>query len=112
MKGNYTKYKDSILNWRSKNKDSYNEYMLIYNKTKRYCKTPELIENYELAKADNFKGWVCHHRLEKDYFSYELKALGRYWNVSAEELIFLREGYHRGNTEIHKKWVRKNRKIL
>lgn len=22
------------------------------------------IENYELAKADNFKGWEIHHRLE------------------------------------------------
>lgn len=26
------------------------------------------IENYELAKADNFKGWVCHHR-NGEYFS-------------------------------------------
>ena len=27
-----------------------------------YCKNPEKIENYEKAKADNFKGWCCHHR--------------------------------------------------
>ena len=25
------------------------------------------IENYELAKADNFKGWICHHR-NGEYF--------------------------------------------
>ena len=31
---------------------------------KRYCKDYENIENYELAKKDNFKGWVIHHRLE------------------------------------------------
>ena len=27
-----------------------------------YCCEPlENIENYDLAKADNFKGWHCHH---------------------------------------------------
>lgn len=31
---------------------------------KRYCKNYQDIENYEKAKADNFKGWVPHHRLE------------------------------------------------
>lgn len=29
-----------------------------------YCKEYQKIENYELTKADNFKGWHCHHRLE------------------------------------------------
>ena len=29
-----------------------------------YCKEYQKIENYELAKADNFKGWEIHHRLE------------------------------------------------
>lgn len=35
----------------------------INNKFLKYC--PEHyqeIENYELAKADDFKGWICHHR--------------------------------------------------
>ena len=64
-----------------------------------YCKTPELIENYELAKADNFKGWNCHHRLEThnsdgerrliDISSEELVALDMYYNRPPEELIFL-----------------------
>ena len=31
----------------------------MYNK--HFCKNPENIENYEKAKADNFKGWHCHH---------------------------------------------------
>ena len=30
----------------------------------RYCKDYQNIENYEKAKADNLKGWECHHRLE------------------------------------------------
>ena len=30
-----------------------------------YCSECEtLIENYDKAKADNFKGWELHHRLE------------------------------------------------
>ena len=30
-----------------------------------YCKDDiTKIENYELTKADNFKGWVIHHMLE------------------------------------------------
>ena len=31
----------------------------------QYCKDDlSKIENYELAKADNFKDWHIHHRLE------------------------------------------------
>ena len=65
----------------------------------RYCKEPEKIENYEKAKADNFKGWECHHRLEThtsdgerrlvDITKKELIALNMYYNRPAEELIFL-----------------------
>ena len=66
---------------------------------KQYCKDYENIENYEKAKADNFKGWHSHHRLEThnsdgerrlvDITADELKALGMYWSRPAEELIFL-----------------------
>jgi hypothetical protein len=65
----------------------------------RYCKEYENIENYEKAVADNFKGWLCHHRLEThtsdgerrlvDIISDELIALGMYYNRPAGELIFL-----------------------
>lgn len=38
------------------------------------------IENYELAKADNFKGWICHHR-NGEYFPRDwLIKNNMYWN--------------------------------
>ena len=70
----------------------------------RFCKCYEDIENYQKAKADNFKGWDCHHRLETwtsdgerrqiDITVAELKALGMYYNRPANELIFLRKSEH------------------
>ena len=75
----------------------------MYNKC--FCKEPEKIENYEKAKADNFKGWQCHHRLEThtsdgerrlvDISQKELEALGMYWYRPASELIFLTISEHR-----------------
>ena len=66
---------------------------------KRYCKDIENVEKKKKAKADNFKGWHCHHRLEThtsdgvrrevDIAAAELKALGMYYNRPASELIFL-----------------------
>lgn len=72
---------------------------------RRYCKHIELIENYEMAAADDFKGWHCHHRLEThnldgrrrsvDLTATELIDLGMYYNRPAEELIFMRAPEHR-----------------
>ena len=69
-----------------------------------YCKDYQNIENYEKAKADNFKGWHCHHRLEThtpdgkrrlaDIGYEKLIALGMYYNRPAEELIFLTTREH------------------
>ena len=66
---------------------------------KLYCKDFENIENYEKAKADNFKNWEVHHRLEThnsdgerrlvDITADELKALDMYYHRPAEELIFM-----------------------
>ena len=66
---------------------------------KYYCKDYENIENYEKAKADDFKNWEVHHRLEThtsdgerrlvDITADELKALDMYYNRPADELIFL-----------------------
>ena len=77
---------------------------------KRYCSDIEKIENYEKAKADNFKGWNCHHRLEThnsdgerrlvDITRRELIALGMYYNRPAGELIFLTSREH---TSLHHK---------
>ena len=71
---------------------------------KYFCKEPEKIENYEKAKADNFKGWDCHHRLEThnsdgerrlvDITRKELVALRMYYNRPASELIFLPTSEH------------------
>ena len=71
---------------------------------KQYCKDFENIENYQKAKADNFVGWDCHHRLEThnsdgerravDITAAELIALGMYYHRPASELIFLRKGEH------------------
>ena len=75
------------------------------HKFEKYCKEPEKIENYDKAAADDFKNWVCHHRLETwtsdgkrrevDILAEELRALGVYWSRPADELIFLRKGEHR-----------------
>ena len=66
---------------------------------KCYCKDYKNIENYEKAKADDFKNWEVHHRLEThnsdgerrlvDITADELKALDMYYNRPADELIFL-----------------------
>lgn len=65
---------------------------------------PEQIENYELAKADSFEGWHCHHRLEThtadgkrrkvDLSREELIAMNMYYNRPANELIFMKAGEH------------------
>ena len=67
---------------------------------KQYCKDYENIENYEKAKADNFKNWDCHHRREAEFSRKELIALDMYYNVSSEELIFLTRAEH---TKLHMK---------
>ena len=86
--------------------------------SKRFCKEPEKIENYEKAKADNFKGWRCHHRLEThtsdgerravDITPAELQALGMYWYRPASELIFLTISEH---SSLHKPSEETRKKI-
>ena len=66
---------------------------------KRYCKYIENVENYENALVDNFKGWDCHHRREAEFSRKELIALGMYYNVSSEELVFLTRAEH---NKLHK----------
>lgn len=75
-----------------------------------YCTEPEKIENFEKALADNFEGWVCHHRLQTwtsdgdrrlvDISAAELKALDMYYNRPPEELIYLTKAEH---TSLHTK---------
>lgn len=68
-----------------------------------------LIENYELAKADNFKGWVLHHRLEFDlegngvHTPESLNRLGMYYNRPYFELIYLTRSEHNRIHRFNKK---------
>lgn len=67
---------------------------------KKYCSEPlELIENFEAAKADDFKGWVMHHRREINedgtrVLAKELKRQGLYFHRPASELVFMRHAEH------------------
>lgn len=79
--------------------------MKQYNhRFERYCKEYWNIENYELAMKDNFKGWICHHRLElnSDYHNSaeDMKLMNLYYNRPYNELIFLTIAEH---NIIHKK---------
>lgn len=72
---------------------------------KIYC--PERyteIENYEQAKADNFDGWICHHRLGEHCFTRkELIEYGLYNDRTPGELKFVTESEHKS---LHKKGSR------
>lgn len=73
----------------------------------KYTNDLESVENFELAKLDNFVGWHCHHRLETHFSDgthrpvearltmSELVALGLYYDRPAEELIFMRAADHK-----------------
>ena len=60
----------------------------------KFCKDYEDIENYDKAKADNFKGWICHHRKGVDIPTEELQVLDMYYNIPANELIFVTRAEH------------------
>lgn len=85
---------------------------------KKYCKEDiSNIENYELAKADNFKGWVIHHRDEYKLLpsgievwrtKVELIENGRYFKCPANELIFMTSSEHQ---TYHMKHITKERRV-
>src|SRR5574344_2797908 len=80
------------------------EYMKSYQRQQYCCQDISQIENYSLAKADNFIKWDIHHRLETnnsdgehrlvDIASKELMKLDMYYNRPASELIFMKHGDH------------------
>lgn len=86
-------------------------------KDSRYCKDIENIENYDAAKADDFKGWCIHHRRQTHLpngerrdvriTEDELKTLDMYYNRPADELIFMKTSehnslHHKGKTSPNK----------
>lgn len=68
---------------------------------KKYCSEPlELVENYQQAEADGFKGWCLHHRREIENdgsakTAQELIDKGMYLNRPADELVFMTNEAHR-----------------
>lgn len=67
---------------------------------RKICRDLERVENYTLAVADNFRGWVLHHRLEltlegaQAHTAEELDRLGMYYGRPHFELIFLKRSEH------------------
>ena len=77
-----------------------------YNMYAFCIEDPSKIENYELAKADDFKGWDVHHRFELKCPVYKPKAKelmewNLYFHRPASELIFLKHGEH---SRLHRKY--------
>ena len=63
-------------------------------KDRQYCLYVEQIENYDKA-INSDEMYICHHQLEAFFTSKELKAMGKYYNRPARELIFLSYKEHR-----------------
>ena len=86
------------------NKAEVIAYIAAHQRQHYCCEEISEIENYNLAKADNFIKWDIHHRLETnnsdgerrlvDITSKELMKLGMYYNRPASELIFMKHGDH------------------
>ena len=97
--------KYNITNY-EKNQKKHREYDRNNKAFFIYIKKDEiqLVENYSLAKADDFIGWVTHHKLEThnsdgelrevEITPEELKALGMYYERPANELCFLTRSEH------------------
>ena len=94
----HEQHKDYNKDWYEKHKEQCDQRTKKWqhghyiNGCTQYCtKNYELIENYELAKADNFdpKKWHLHHRLENYWSSATLKRKGLYYEVNPEALSWL-----------------------
>ena len=89
--------------WTEEHREQHNATARKYNNKSRqkgstkFCRVNfDLIENYELAKADNFdkKKWHLHHRLENYWSSDTLIKKGLYFNINPEALIWLPADEH------------------
>lgn len=110
---------EEIKQYREQHINEMKQYHKQYNRehtqTFAYCIPEQIkqIENYKLAKKDNFDGWCIHHRLEThnsdgekrlvDLSREELIVLDMYYNRPASELIFLTRSEH---IKLHNKKVR------
>lgn len=97
--------------YRKQHREEYKQWDRKHTHMFAYCipEEWEQIENYELAKKDNFDGWDIHHRLEThnsdgqrrlvNLSKDELIALDMYYNRPANELVFLTRPEH---TKLHR----------
>lgn len=74
---------------------------LKYKNLKLFGVLAKDIEGYEDAISSHEK-YVCHHVLEWKYSVDELKAMNRYENVTAEELMFVPASIHSTSLYLHK----------
>lgn len=73
--------------------------MISWRYVKKYCsEDPSLIENYDIAVADDNVTWECHHRAEilpcGTYSQMDLRKFGLFKKRPACELIFLTPEEH------------------
>lgn len=110
-----TKNSAHVKKWQIIHADKVREKCLKWQRNNTtmfaFCISEEIeeIENYKVAKEDDFKGWNIHHRLEThnsdgekrivNLTVEELKELGMYFNRPAKELIFLTRSEH---AKLHK----------
>lgn len=111
----YQKHREELLQYKKQYNNQHIEEIKQYSRTNismfAFCipEEWEQIENYQLAKKDNFDGWCIHHRLEThnsdgqrrliNLSREELKALDMYYNRPANELVFLTNSEH---TSLHR----------
>lgn len=65
------------------------------SKWKKVCPNFTDVENHDKALADNYEGWVLHHKLGVGVLREELMELNLYYNRPPQELIFVTEKEHR-----------------
>lgn len=120
----YEQHKNNCKKWRKEHKEQhklanricYEEHRI--NGYTKYCKENfDLIENYELAKADNFdtKKWHLHHRLENYWSAKTLKRKGLYYNLNPEALIWLPADKHHSDkslSTLHPERTKWHKRIL
>ena len=70
---------------------------------KKVCTDFTKVENHDKAFADNYEGWVLHHKLGISVSREELIELNLYYNRPPQELFFVTEKEHRG---IHNKGMK------
>lgn len=96
-------HKQLCSKWKKEHKEQCSQISIKCNNKSRqkgstkYCRENfDLIENYELAKADNFdpKKWHLHHRLENYWSVKTLKRKGLYFYLNPEALIWLPADEH------------------